>query len=366
MPNRLASMKSDLTEAPQAANSRLGFAGTFAVWPGWQLLMQDAGVNGANVLRRAQLPGDMLTRENARLDSQTYFRLWSAIEAEAGTAAGPAPLRFAEKMSADWFDPELFVALCSADMSGALDRLAKFKRLSGPMALHLERTSRRTTATLEFLDRAFEPPPVLMAFKLVFLVQLARLATRSPVHPLRVGWPSPPSEAVDARAYANFFGVTVDRTPQPTVVFKTEDMERPFLTANQGMWKFFEPALRQRLADLDRQASTVERVRSVLLEALPAGQLSMQMVCAKLGISSRTLQRRLQDEGSSFQQTLDALRNSLAHHYLQNSSMSGAEISFLLGFEDPNSFIRAFQGWTGTTPQAVRARHEGQRLARRT
>lgn len=86
----------------------------------------------------------------------------------------------------------------------------------------------------------------------------------------------------------------------------------------------------------------------------------MQMVCAKLGVSSRPLQRRLQDEGSSFQQTLDALRNSLAHHYLQNSSMSGAEISFLLGFEDPNSFIRAFQGWTGTTPQAVRGRREGQ------
>jgi AraC-like DNA-binding protein len=138
-------------------------------------------------------------------------------------------------------------------------------------------------------------------------------------------------------------------------------MERPFLTANQGMWKFFEPALRQRLADLDRQASTVERVRSVLLEALPAGQFSMQMVCAKLGVSSRTLQRRLQDEGSSFQRTLDALRNSLAHHYLQNSSMTGAEISFLLGFEDPSSFFRAFQAWTGTTPQALRSAQLGRR-----
>lgn len=360
-PNRLVNMKSDITEAPQAANPRIGFAGTYAVWPGWQLLMQDAGVNGANVLRRAQLPGDLLARENARLDSQTYFRLWSAIDDEAGTAAGPAPLRLAERMSADWFDPELFVALCSSNMRGALDRLAKFKRLSGPLALHVEHASGRTTATLEFLDRALEPPPVLTAFKAVFVVQLARLATRSPVHPVRVGWPSPPSEAAGARAYAKYFGVTVDRTPRPTVVFKTEDMERPFLTANQGMWKFFEPALRQRLADLDRQASTVERVRSVLLEALPAGQFSMQMVCAKLGVSSRTLQRRLQDEGSSFQRTLDALRNSLAHHYLQNSSMTGAEISFLLGFEDPNSFFRAFQAWTGTTPQALRSAQLGRR-----
>ena len=143
----------------------------------------------------------------------------------------------------------------------------------------------------------------------------------------------------------------------PTVVFAAEDTQRPFLTANHGMWKFFEPALRQRLADLEKHASTVERVRSALLEALPAGELSMQAVCKKLGLSTRTLQRRLQEEGSSFQQTLDALRNSLAHHYLHNSSMSGAEISFLLGFEDPNSFVRAFQTWTGSTPQAVRLAH---------
>jgi len=57
----------------------------------------------------------------------SYFRLWEAIEAEAGTADLPAPLRFAQKMSADWFDPELFVALCSEDMNGALGRLAKYK-----------------------------------------------------------------------------------------------------------------------------------------------------------------------------------------------------------------------------------------------
>ena len=325
------------------------------MWPGWQVLMEDAGVHRANVLRRAQLPGDLFGRGSIRLESETYFRLWSAIEAEAGTAYAPVPLRFAQKMSADWFDPEPFAALCSEDMNAALARFAKYKRISGPMALKVERTGRRTTATLEFLDRALQPPPVLMAFKLVFFVQLARMATRSPVHPLRVGWPLPPQSPRDVQAYAAYFGVPVERTPRPVVVFGAQDAQRPFLTANHGMWSFFEPALRQRLADLDRHAGSIERVRSALLEALPAGDLSMQAVCHKLGVSTRTLQRRLKEEGSSFQQTLDALRNSLAHHYLQNSDMSGAEISFLLGFEDPNSFVRAFQGWTGTTPQAVRS-----------
>jgi AraC-like DNA-binding protein len=67
------------------------------------------------------------------------------------------------------------------------------------------------------------------------------------------------------------------------------------------------------------------------------------------------LQRKLQDEGTTFQQTLDTLRASLARHYLRNSAMSSAEISFLLGFEDSNSFARAFQSWSGVTPAKARS-----------
>ncbi len=218
------------------------------------------------------------------------------------------------RMSADWFDPELFAALCSADMNSALARLAQYKRLLAPMALDVERSSRRTTVSVEFLDAALQPPPVLAAFKAVFFVQLARLATRSRVQPLRVGWSSPRQSAAEMRDYEAYFGVLVLRMRSPTVVFSAEDAAKPFLTANHSMWSFFEPALRQRLADLDRHATTVERVRSALLEALPAGELSMLAICGKLGLSSRTLQRRLHLEGSSFQQTLDAVRSSLAQH----------------------------------------------------
>jgi AraC-like DNA-binding protein len=348
-------MRPALDDDVTTSHDRLAAARTYSVWPAWKVLLQDAGVNSANVLRRAQLPGDLFARDNVRLDSATYHRLWEAIEAEAGPAGSPPPLRFAHTFSTDWFNPELFVALCSDDMNSALARLARYK--SGPMAMRIEHKAGRTTVMLEFLDRELTPPRVLMAFKLVFFVRLARLATRSAVRPLRVGWPAPSLSARDARAYANWFGVPVEDLAAPTLVFAAEDTQRPFLTANHGMWKFFEPVLRQRLADLEKHASTVERVRGVLVESLPAGEVSMAAVCRKLGVSTRTLQRRLQEEGSSFQQTLDALRHSLANHYLFNSSLSGTEISFLLGFADPNSFVRAFQAWSGSTPQAVRLAH---------
>lgn len=346
-----------MLKADAALPARSGTTWDYAVWPGWRLLMQDAGLATAPVLRRADLPGDMFARDHVRLTSHDFFKLWVAIEEEARSldAALPAPLRIAKVMTSDWFDPELFAALCSANLGGALERMAKYARLIAPMTFNVERTSSNATLTIDFLDHTKTPPSVFLAFKLVFFVQLARLATRTAVKPLKVAWPSAADAAEgDAVLYKEFFGVAVGEAPSATIVFRAEDFDRRFLTENHKLWQFFEPSLRQRLADLDRTASMVERVRSALLEALPAGDVSMQSVGKRLGVGTRTLQRRLQQEGSSFQLTLDAVRSSLAEHYLRKTMMSSAEIALLLGFEDANSFVRAFRGWTGTTPQAVR------------
>ena len=72
-------------------------------------------------------------------------------------------------------------------------------------------------------------------------------------------------------------------------------------------------------------------------------------------MTPRTLQRRLKQEDTRFSEVLSDTRERLARHYLKTSTMSGAEISFLLGYEDPNSFFRAFHQWTGQTPERARA-----------
>jgi AraC-like DNA-binding protein len=105
---------------------------------------------------------------------------------------------------------------------------------------------------------------------------------------------------------------------------------------------------------MEAEASYAHRVRSSLFELLPSGLSSIDVVANNLAVSKRTLQRYLSDEKTSFQQELNKTRESLARHYLANSTYSGAQISFLLGFEDPNSFVRAFRSWTGETPEQVR------------
>jgi len=84
---------------------------------------------------------------------------------------------------------------------------------------------------------------------------------------------------------------------------------------------------------------------------------SMDAISEALHMSPRTLQRRLQETGSSFQRVLDEARHSMARYYLSNSVLELNEAAYLLGFEDPNSFGRAFRNWEGMPPSDWRETH---------
>jgi AraC-like DNA-binding protein len=84
---------------------------------------------------------------------------------------------------------------------------------------------------------------------------------------------------------------------------------------------------------------------------------SLQDVAQELGLSARTLQRRLTDAGITFQELVEETRRELARHYLKQRNVELNEAAFLLGFEDANSFFRAFQGWEGTSPTEWRERN---------
>lgn len=324
----------------------------FPMASGWPLVLRDLGTDARTVLRRAQLPEDLFARPAPSLGTPEYFRFWSAMEQES--AEPLFPLRLTEVIKSEAFDPPIFAALCSSNLTTAARRLSHYKRLIAPMRLQVEQDSRGLSIEFEWIDRTTEAPASLVVFELVFLVQLARVATRERVVPLRVQTPQVPELQAD---YERFLGTRIERSEVLGLTFSTFDAQRPFLTANDGMWQAFEPVLRRRLAELDESATCEDRVRATLLEALPSGESSMDEVSRRLGISKRTLQRRLRTEGTSYQSVLNATRESLARYYLAKTSLSGAEISYLLGFADPNSFFRAFHDWTGETTEQVRLVH---------
>jgi AraC-like DNA-binding protein len=101
----------------------------------------------------------------------------------------------------------------------------------------------------------------------------------------------------------------------------------------------------------------VERIRIAIQQKLTGRRPNVEDIADALHISSRTLQRRLQDQGSSFQRVLEEARHQLARHYLNNSVLELNEAAYLLGYEDGNSFVRAFRTWEGVPPARWREKH---------
>ena len=98
----------------------------------------------------------------------------------------------------------------------------------------------------------------------------------------------------------------------------------------------------------------VARARAALLPRLASGEARLAPVAAELGLSTRTLQRKLAEAGSSFQQVLDALRYGLAQDYLRRRELGLVDIAFLLGFREQSAFTHAFREWSGMNPGAWR------------
>lgn len=324
-------------------------ATNFSVHPGWRLLLSDLGLNSEHLLRQANLPLDLFSRKEASITPEQYFGLWQAIEETAGTTS--LPLRVGQAISVEAFDPLIFASLCSPNLNIAMQRASTFKRLIGPMTMSVDIESRKTSITLECYGNNGGIPNSLAMTELVFITQLARLATRHRVIPLEVIVPEVP---ISLDPYTDYFGVLPKMGAAIRVSFSHQDSVRPFLTANESMWTYFEPGLRKRLSFLDAQARMSDRVRAVLLEGLPAGEYSIELVAKHLAVSKRTLQRQLNDESTSFMDILNTTRQQLAQHYLKSPSISQGEIAYLLGFQEVNSFIRAFKEWTGNTPGTYR------------
>jgi AraC-like DNA-binding protein len=323
----------------------------YAFDKGWQALFHDTNIDLQDVLRHAHLPLDLFSRQPMTISGDEFFRFWHGLAFV--TRDDPTfALRLVQAISPESLSPALFVAFSSDDLNTALHRIARYKPLVGPLHMSVEQNDRQTQIAFHGASPDEQVPAMLVVVELAFWVQVARMATRERIIPqaVHLQFDPPASEAHEA-----FFGTALTRSDFNGLTFAATDAARPFLSTNHTMWALLQPELNQRLQDITRESSFKERVRACLLEMLASGQYGMADVAAKLAMSSRTLHRRLKEEETTFQRVLDELREELARHYLAVSDYSSTEIAFLLGYEETNSFYRAFRAWTGNTPEEVRS-----------
>jgi AraC-like DNA-binding protein len=95
-------------------------------------------------------------------------------------------------------------------------------------------------------------------------------------------------------------------------------------------------------------------VRQILSQGLRGGDPSLTAIAKQLGYAPRTLQRKLQEAGTSYHTLLDEMRQELSFYYLRDAQIAVSEVAFLLGFSETSAFHRAFKRWTGTSPGEFR------------
>lgn len=137
--------------------------------------------------------------------------------------------------------------------------------------------------------------------------------------------------------------------------FKAKDLELPLISADQQLLKVLQGYADQVLAEKCRELpGLIFEVERVIADLLASGSATLDTVATQMGMSPRTLSRKLAAEGTSFFRVLEDLRKSLSKSYLRDSDLVLAEIAFLLGYSGLSSFNDAFKRWTGTSPGQYR------------
>ena len=163
--------------------------------------------------------------------------------------------------------------------------------------------------------------------------------------------PAPKSIA----SHEAFFGCPVHfETDRDALLISRETLQTPNKLADAGISKFFETHLESEVSKFEGEASLDRQVRIEISQSLSEGVPALSDIAGRLGMSGRTLQRRLSEQGYSYQTLVDESRRQLAKNLLQQSDFSLVEVAFLTGFSEQSAFTRAFKRWAGQTPRSFR------------
>lgn len=311
----------------------------------FQQFIASLGISIEEVLRKACIP-NMLWKETLTLTNLEYYRILQEFDS---LLSDEQIIAFSQVENIKMFMPPFFAAMSAKNGYEGILRLAKYKGLIGPIEIEVIETSDTMSIHFSFTGLKQELPRFALLNEQLLLVSLLRTATGERIIPLQVEGPHSYSYSVE-----EFFGACGTQREKNRLLFKLDDLKRPFLTENNIMWEYLEPEFSKKIHEISRQKSFSQNIQAILFTAIPSGNFTLEEIAHSLGISVRTLQRNLSAENTTFNEQLQTVQKMLAFHYLQNSNLTTKDISYLLGYADSNSFVRAFKKWTGMTITAYR------------
>jgi AraC-like DNA-binding protein len=318
--------------------------------------LQDHGIPELAVLRRAGLWDGWLRQDKILATTEELFGFWRAVEEVSGDPT--VGLRLGPNLSIDGGTPQTIAALHSESFLDAIQRIARYKKLTCPEEIRLTRAGDECAVEFLFLLGARAEPPILVDLCLAWILDIGQRGSGVRFYPLRVELTRPPDhrEVLEEhfRCRVKFGAV------RNALVFRSSDLSRPFITHNPELMALITPQMDAELAATQSRRNVIDEVKTAIKRLLTGRRPTLKDVARALGLSTRTLQRQLTGLRVTFQQLLQEARQELGHHYLTDKSLELTEVAYLLGFADANSFFRAFQRGEGVSPHRWRCRQVNQ------
>ncbi|MDC8770560.1 AraC family transcriptional regulator [Roseateles albus] len=273
-------------------------------------------------------------------------------------ALDPRPalsLRLAAGISARHFGVVGFAALACPNLFAALQRLERFHNsVYDVNPAQVELTAQGLC--IEWGTARGRPGALVDETALASLVQLTRDFTGRRLAPLQVDFVNP--RPLDTSPYLSFFGCPVYfEQPSTRLLLATQDLSLPLRKSDPALLALLDAQAEALLQAVSQVAAPVAAFRLSLVALIREGHTSLDALARAHHLSTRSLQRRLAEQGLSFQALLDGTRRQLAEAYLRSPDLELSEIALLLGFSEQSAFTRAFGQWTGMAPANWRKQH---------
>ena len=246
-----------------------------------------------------------------------------------------------------------YAMLSSATIRESLERVVRYQKVvAADSQFTLTDTEQGLVLQQNYLRYQTGEFPIIVDTSLAIFLHICRFDYGDVFDPVEVNlMREKPQES--GRYYA-FFRCPVNFSCKiNNLVLPLEAVDKPLSGANRKLAQMHDRVLQEYLTQLN-QSDLITRVHESIVTHLPSGEVSKDQVAGDLLMSPRTLQRRLQEEGSSFADVLNATRQELAKQYILDDSLPLKEVSYMLGFSEAANFSRAFKRWTGKSPSDAR------------
>jgi len=314
--------------------------------------LREAGIALEPLLRRAGLSIRQINKKELRIGVARQIRFLEL----AGKALRDPLLGF--RLAHDGDPREIglihYVAASSETLGDALKRAERYSSIANAGVVLKCSGARNFTITLRYAGVARHSDRQQMEALITWLVRFSRDSTDRRLNPISVHFVHRRCE--ESSELEKFFGCRVEfGADSDRIIFGKDARQLPIVTADSFLNEILLQDCEQALAYRRSGAGPLRvAVENAITPLLPHGKARLEAVAPTLGVSSRTLARRLAAGRLSFGEILNQLRSDLARHYLGDANLSISEIAWLVGYQGVSAFSHGYKRWTGMTPKKMR------------